>query len=432
MNTVEKYNQYVNTSMLAGMVPVVFERAEGAQVFGEDGRRYIDCFAGIAVTCTGHSNPEVLAAAKAQMEKYVHCCSWVYYVKPMADLAEKLAQITPGKLKKTFFGNGGAEALEGAMRMVKTYTGRREFISLQGSFHGRSYATLSITGNYARKKRAGPYMPGVSFAPTPYCYRCIFNLKPETCGMRCAEYIEDIIRYDTSGDVAAFVAEPVLGEGGIISPPDGYFKKVKQVLDAHKILLFVDEVQTGFARTGKMFAIEHYGVEPDVMTLAKAIANGFPLSAFIAPEEIANAFQPGEHLTTFGGNPVSCAAALANINYLEREKIAEKVTKKGAYLMGKLEALKKKHPIIGDVRGRGLMIGIELVKDKARTPAADEAKVVITILVFAGALLASTLLLLTGRMILKPMGALPTSLGVKRNTASLMVPPFSASDVVAT
>ncbi len=374
MNTVEKYNEYVNTSMLAGMVPVVFERAEGAQVFGEDGRRYIDCFAGISVTCTGHSNPEVLAAAKAQMEKYVHCCSWVYYAKPMADLAEKLAQLTPGKLKKSFFGNGGAEALEGAMRMVKTYTGRREFISLQGSFHGRSYATLSITGNYARKKRAGPYMPGVAFAPTPYCYRCIFNLKPETCEMRCAEYIEDIIRYDTSGDVAAFVAEPVLGEGGIISPPDGYFKKVKQVLDAHKILLFVDEVQTGFARTGKMFAIEHYGVEPDVMTMAKAIANGFPLSAFIAPEEIANAFQPGEHLTTFGGNPVSCAAALANINYLEREKIAEKVTKKGAYLMGRLDALKKKHPIIGDVRGRGLMVGVELVKDKAKTPAADEAK----------------------------------------------------------
>jgi 4-aminobutyrate aminotransferase/(S)-3-amino-2-methylpropionate transaminase len=247
--------------------------------------------------------------------------------------------------------------------LAKTYTGKREFIALQASFHGRSYATLSITGNWARKKRSGPYMPGVGFAPIPYCYRCAFSLNPETCGMKCAEYIEDIIRYNTYGDVAAFVAEPVLGEGGIIPPPEPYFKRVKEILDHHKILFLIDEVQTGFGRTGKMFGIEHYDVKPDILAAAKGIANGFPLSAFITTEAIGNAFQPGEHLTTFGGNPVSCSAALATINFIEREKLAEKALKKELLVKERLEFIKKRHPIIGDIRGRGLMIGVELVKD---------------------------------------------------------------------
>ncbi|MFC1985189.1 aspartate aminotransferase family protein [Chloroflexota bacterium] len=374
MDTISKYNHYVNTSMLEGIQPVVFDRAQGAVIFGEDSRQYIDCFAGIAVTCAGHSNPEVIEAAKAQLDKYLHCCSYVYYNAPMADLAEKLAQITPGRLKKSFFGNSGAEAMEGAMRMVKTYTGRREFIALQASFHGRTYATLSVTGNFARKKRAGPYMPGVSFTPPPYCYRCAFGLKPENCEMHCAAYLEDIIRFNTSGDIAAFVAEPLLGEGGIITPPEPYFKKVKEVLDSHNILLLIDEVQSGFARTGKMFAIEHYDVEPDVMAMAKGIANGLPLGAFIARDEIADTFQPGEHLSTFGGNPVSCAASLATIDFLEREGIADKVAQKETFIKEKLESLQAKLPVIGDVRGKGLMIGVELVKDAAKTPAVDEAK----------------------------------------------------------
>ena len=374
MNTIKKYKEYVNTSMLAAVTPVIFDRAEGATVFSEDGQKYIDCFAGISVTSVGHSNPEVIEAAKAQLDKYVHCCSYVYYNHPTADLAEKLAQITPGRLKKSFFANSGAEAIEGAMRMAKTYTGKHEFIALQASFHGRSYATLSITGNLARKKRAGPYMPGVSFAPPPYCYRCTFNLKPETCGMRCAEYLDDVIKFNTYGDVAAFIAEPIMGEGGIIPPPEPYFKKVKEILDHYNILLFIDEVQSGFARTGKMFGIEHYGVEPDIMAMAKGIANGFPLSAFIAPDAIADTFQPGEHLTTFGGNPVSCVASLATINFLEREGIVNRVMEKEKLVKERLESIKEKHPIIGDVRGRGLMIGLELVKDDAKTPAADEAK----------------------------------------------------------
>jgi len=376
VNTIEKYHEYVNTSMLASIVPVVFERAEGAVVFGEDGQKYIDCFAGISVTSAGHSNRRVIEAVREQLDKYVHCCSYVYYSKPMADLAEKLAQITPGGLKKSFFANSGAEAIEGAMRMAKTYTGKHEFIALQASFHGRTYATLSITGNSARKKRGGPYMPGVSFAPAPYCYRCAFRLKLETCDMRCADYLEDVVKFDTYNDVAAFIVEPVMGEGGIVSPPEPYFKRVKEILDHHNILLFIDEVQTGFARTGKMFAIEHYGVEPHIMTLAKGIANGFPLSAFIAPDEIADTFQPGEHLTTFGGNPVSCAASLATISFLEGEGIVAQVAAKEDLVKQRLTAMKERHPVIGDVRGRGLMIGVELVEDAEKTPAADAAQAV--------------------------------------------------------
>ncbi|MFC1942794.1 aspartate aminotransferase family protein [Chloroflexota bacterium] len=376
MNTIDKYKKYVDTNIVSAIAPLVFDRAEGALVFGEDGRKFIDCFAGIAVTCAGHSNPEVIEAAKAQLDKYIHCCSYVYHNKPMADLAEKLAEITPGRLNRTFFANSGSEAIECALRLAKIYNGKHEFIALQAGFHGRTYAALSISGNYARKTRGGPYMPGVSFAPPPYCYRCTFNLKPQTCGMHCAEHLDDIIKLTTSGDVCAFIAEPVMGEGGIISPPEAYFKKVKEVLDHHKIMLVIDEVQSGFARTGKMFAIEHYGVEPDIMAMAKGIANGLPLSGCIARDEIADAFRPEEHLSTFGGNPVSCAASLATINFLQRERIAEKVMQKETLVKERLASIKENHRIIGDVRGRGLMIGVELVKDDIKTPAASEARAI--------------------------------------------------------
>jgi 4-aminobutyrate aminotransferase/(S)-3-amino-2-methylpropionate transaminase len=372
MDTVEKYKKYVNISMVDKVQPVVVEKANGAMMIDIHGKNYIDCFSGIAVTNTGHCNEKVNEAAKAQMDKWVHCCSYVYYSQPTADLAEKLALITPGRLQKSFFGNGGAEAIEGALRLAKQFTGKTEFIALQGSFHGRSYATLSVTGNAARKRRGGPYMVGCHFLPAPYCYRCFFELKYPTCGLRCARALEDIIRFNTFDHVAAFIAEPLLGEGGIITPPDDYFLKIENILKKYGILFLVDEVQTGFGRTGKMFGIEHYGVEPDIMAMAKGIANGFPLSAFIAREEIADSFKPGDHLSTFGGNPVSCAASLANIEFLEEQKLAEAALKKGEFLMGQLEALKAKHKQVGEVRGKGLMLGIELIRDKEKTPAPIE------------------------------------------------------------
>jgi len=373
MNTIEKYKKYVNISMVDKVQPVVIEKAQGATITDVEGKSYIDCFSGIAVVNAGHCNKKVIEAAKAQMDKLVHCCSYVYYAQPTADLAEKLAQITPGRLQKTFFGSGGAEAIEGALRLAKQFTGKTEFIALQTSFHGRSYATLSVTGNSARKKRGGPYMVGCAFLPAPYCYRCFFELEYPKCQLRCARALEDIIRFDTYDNVAAFIAEPILGEGGIITPPDDYFLEIDKILKKRDILFVVDEVQTGFCRTGKMFGIEHYKVEPDIMAMAKGIADGFPLSGFIAREEIADSFKPGDHLSTFGGNPVSCAASLANIEFLAEQNLAEGALRKGEYIKAQLERLSTKHKLIGEVRGKGLMIGIELIRDNQKMPANTES-----------------------------------------------------------
>lgn len=374
MDIKQKYDKFVNLYSVKKMEDIVIDRAEGACVYDIDGKEYIDCFAGIAVNNAGHRNPKVIQAAKEQMDKLVHCCAYVYYSEPVALLAEKLSQITPGKLEKTFFSNGGAEAIEGALRIVKQFADKYEIIALQGSFHGRTNATLSITGNRKRKYKGGPYLSGIAFAPTPNCYRCPFELEKEKCNLKCARYLRDVIDFQTSGSVAAFIAEPVMGEGGIIVPPEGYFKKIKEILDEFNILFIADEVQSGFGRTGKFFAIEHYGVEPDIMTMAKGIADGFPLSAFITRDEIARSFKPGDHLSTFGGNPVSCAAALANIDFLLEENIPEQANDKGEKFMSKLrDELMKKHNLIGDIRGKGLMIGIELVKDKNKTPAPEEA-----------------------------------------------------------
>jgi 4-aminobutyrate aminotransferase len=374
--TKELYDQYMITTMVAGFEPVEVERAQGTTIIGSDGKKYLDCFSGISVVNAGHNHPKVIAAAKAQMDKLVHCCTYVYYNPPAGRLAKRLAEITPGKLQKTFFANSGAEAVEGAMRLAKQFTGKKELIALAQSFHGRTVGTLSVTGNRARKQGSGPYLSGVAFAPAPYTYRCPFKTStPDDCAAACAEAIEDVIRCQTSGDVAAFIAESVLGEGGIIVPPDNYFKYAKAVCDKHGILFICDEVQSGFGRCGKMFAIEHYGVEPDIMTTAKGIADGFPLGAFTARPDVANAFKPGDHLSTFGGNPVSCAAALANIEVMIEEKLPENAAARGEQILKRLQKFAENQPLIGEVRGKGLMIGVELVTDqKKKTPAVAETK----------------------------------------------------------
>ena len=375
-DTIQKYKDFVMTGFLKSVAPIVIERASGTAVWDDHGREYLDCFSGISVVNAGHNNPRVIAAAKAQMDKLVHCSSYLYHVKPVADLAEKLAQVAPGGLTKTFFGNGGAEAIEGAMKLARLYSGKHEFISLHASFHGRSWGTLSITGNQGRKKRGGPYAPGIAFAPVPYAYRSLWPNDPEQCARHCAKCLEDVIRFETSGDVAAFIAEPVLGEGGIIVPPKNYFREIKKVLDQHGILFIADEVQSGFGRTGKMFAIEHYGVEPDILVTAKGIADGFPLSAYTTRPDIAAAYKPGDHLSTFGGNPVSCAAALANIQFLQDENLPARAAEIGEHAMRRLREIQKQNPTIGEVRGAGLMIGIELVRDEKLTPANAEAEAV--------------------------------------------------------
>ena len=375
-DTIQKYKDYVMTGFVKSVAPIVIDRASGTSVWDADGREYLDCFSGISVVNAGHNNPRVIAAAKAQMDKLIHCCSYLYNVEPVADLAEKIAQVAPSGLTKTFFGNGGAEAIEGAMKLARLYTGKHEFIALHGSFHGRTWGTLSITGNQGRKKRGGPYAPGVSFAPSPYSYRSLWPNDPEQCARHCAKCLDDVIRFETSGDVAAFIAEPVLGEGGIVVPAKNYFREIKKVLDQHGILFIADEVQTGFGRTGKMFAIEHYGVEPDILVTAKGIADGFPLSAFTTRPEIAATYKPGDHLSTFGGNPVSCAAALANIQFLHDEDLPARAAKTGEYTMQRLREIQKQNLLIGEVRGLGLMIGVELVRDEKLTPANTEAEAV--------------------------------------------------------
>ena len=375
-NTIQKYKDYVMTGFMKSVAPIVIEHASGCSVWDETGREYLDCFSGISVVNAGHNNPNVIAAAKAQMEKLVHCASYLYHAQPVADLAEKIAQIAPHGLTKTFFGNGGAEAIEGALKLARLYTGKHEFISLQASFHGRSWGALSITGNQGRKKRGGPYAPGIAFAPVPYTYRSLWPDEPERVAAHCAKCLDDVIRFETSGDVAAFIAEPVLGEGGIVVPPKNYFREIKRVLDQHGILFIADEVQSGFGRTGKMFAIEHYGVTPDILVTAKGIADGFPLSAFTTRPEIAAAYKPGDHLSTFGGNPVSCAASLANIQFMQDENLPARAAETGEYAMKKLRDLQKQNPMIGEVRGLGLMVGVELVRDERLTPASSEAEAI--------------------------------------------------------
>lgn len=376
MDAVQKYQRYVITSCTKGVEPVVVDRASGATITDVDGRSYIDCFAGISVVNAGHCNEQVNAAAKAQIDKLIHANVYSYYLQPAADLAEKLAEILPSPLQKSFFCNSGAEAIEGALRVMKKFTGRRETISLMASFHGRTYGTLSVTGQAGRKRGGGPYAPGAAFAPVPYCYRCLFRTSYPKCGLACAEAVEDTFRFQTSDDVAAFIAEPVMGEGGILAPPQEYFQVAVGIARSHGALWLADEVQSGFGRTGQMFGFQHYGVVPDAVAMAKGIANGYPLGAFTTRAEVADSFEPGDHLSTFGGNPVSCAAALANIAFLQGEDLPRQAARKGAFAMERLWKLRERYPLIGDVRGRGLMIGIELVSDEHKAPAsADTGKV---------------------------------------------------------
>jgi 4-aminobutyrate aminotransferase len=371
----DEYDKYVMHSFVKSLQPIVVASAKGATVTDLDGKTYIDCFSGISVVNAGHCNPRVVEAVKEQIEKLVHCCTYVYYTTPATDLAKKLAEITRAGLQKTFFCNSGAEAVETALKVGRKFSGKHEIIALMCSFHGRTLGTLSVTGQAGRKNYGmGPYLGDVAFAPAPYCYRCSLGLEYPECGVQCAKMVDDVVNYSTAANVAEFIAEPVMGEAGIVVPPAEYLSEVKKVLDRYGILFIADEVQTGFGRTGKMFAYEHYGVIPDVIAMAKGIADGLPLGACTTRADIGEAFEPGDHLSTFGGNPVCCAAASANIDYLLENRLADEAARKGEHLLQRLRELQRKHELIGDVRGLGLMVGVELVKDRRlKTPAPNEA-----------------------------------------------------------
>ena len=346
--------------------PPEFVRGDMQYLFDSENKKYLDMYAGVSVINCGHCNPFITEKIIAQIKNLQHVCN-IYLTENFVNLAEKLAEVTPGNLQKTFFCSTGTEANEGALLLASIYTKSSEFIALQNGLHGRTKLTMSLTGIGMWRTDFNP-VGGINFAPNPYCYRCPLGKKYPDCDLECANKIETIIQTATSGRPAALIAEPIQGNAGIVVPPKNYFKRVKEILSKYKSLLIIDEVQTGFARTGKMFAIENFDVTPDIMSMAKALGNGQPISAFTATAEIANTYtRPGA--STLGGNPVSSTAGLAVLEYIAENNLMKNAVDRGNQLKAGLKELQKKYPVIGDVRGIGLMIGAEFVNpDKSPNP----------------------------------------------------------------
>ena len=354
--------------------PLVARSGKGARITDVDGNEFLDFSAGIAVTSTGHCHPEVVAAIQKQAAELIHISGTDFYNEPLTQLAERLSAVAPMRGPHRFFyGNSGAEAVECAIKLARYHTGRQNIIAFLGAFHGRTMGALSLTASKPQQKRRfAPLMPGVTHVRYPYAYRgCTGGPQEEEAfALGCARYIEDKL-FKTilpPEEVAAIFVEPIQGEGGYVVAPDNFLRELRGICDRHGILLVADEVQSGAGRTGKWWAIEHTGVEPDIVCMAKGIASGMPLGVCMARADVMN-WVPGSHASTFGGNPISLAAALATMDVLEREGIAN-AARVGGLMLERLKGWKEKHPMVGDVRGRGLMIGIELVKDKqTREPA---------------------------------------------------------------
>jgi 4-aminobutyrate aminotransferase len=356
--------------------PLVVDRGEGVYIWDIDGNKFIDVNAGIAVCSTGHSHPKVVEAIINQTKKFIHMSGTDFYYEPEVLLAERLSELAPGRRpKKTFLSNSGTEAVECAMKLARYHTGRQKFMAFLGAFHGRTYGSLSLSASKAmQRSKFAPLLPEVIHVPYAYCYRCPFNLKPESCHLACVSFIEEEVfhRLCQPDEVAAIFVEPVLGEGGYIFPPKDFLKALRIMCDKYGMLLVVDEIQTGFGRTGKMFAFEHSTIVPDIITCAKGIASGMPIGATIADSDVMN-WPPGAHGNTFGGNPISCAAALATLDLIEEELVfnAQQV---GNYMITRARDMVEEHPTIGRADGLGLMIGVELVLDKETKEPASEIR----------------------------------------------------------
>ena len=346
--------------------PLVAEKALGLWIDDPDGNTFLDFTAGIAVCATGHCHPKVVNAIKGQADKLLHMSGTDFYYTSQIALADKLAQLVPGDgNNKVYFGNSGAESVEAAFKLARWFTKRELNIAFFGAFHGRTMGALSLTASKVIQKRHyNPLIPGITHIPYAYCYRCPYNMSYPACGIECVRWVEDNLFRTTMPpeEVAAIFVEPIQGEGGYIVPPSEFHVELQKVAKKYGILYVVDEVQTGMGRTGKMFAMEHFGVEPDIMALAKGIASGMPLGAMVAKSDIM-VWEAGSHASTFGGNPISCSAALTTIELLEDE-LMENAETRGEYMMARLRKLQNSIECIGDVRGKGLMIGVELVKDR--------------------------------------------------------------------
>ena len=346
--------------------PLVAEKAKGLWIHDPDGNTFLDFTAGIAVCATGHCHPHVVNAIKKQADLLLHMSGTDFYYTSQITLAEKLSELAVGKgKKKVFFGNSGAEAVEAAFKLARWYTKRELNIAFFGAFHGRTMGALSLTASKViQKKHYNPLIPGITHIPYAYCFRCPYNMSYPECGIECVRWVEEALFRTVlpPEEVAAIFVEPIQGEGGYIVPPPEFHIELKKIAKKYNILYVVDEVQSGMGRTGKMFAIEHFGVDPDIIALAKGIASGMPLGAMIAKSNIMT-WEAGSHASTFGGNPVSCCAALATIELLQTE-LMENAKTMGKYLMSKLFELQKSIECIGDVRGKGLMVGVEIVKNR--------------------------------------------------------------------
>ena len=354
------------------------ERARGAMIYDVDGREFIDFSGGIAVMNVGHSHPKVVAAIKDQADKFTHTCFMVAPSPAAVELADRLARSAPGGSEKTvLLVNSGSEAVENAVKIARHATKKQAIISFHNAFHGRTLLTMSLTSKVKPYKLGfGPFAPEIYHIPFAYCYRCPFGKRYPACRVCCADYLKEAFLTEVAPeDTAAVIAEPVQGEGGFIAPPPEFFPKIKQICEEHGILFIADEIQTGMGRTGKLFAIEHFGVEPDLITVAKSLAAGMPLSAVVGKKEIMDSVDPGGVGGTYGGNPLACRAALAVFDIFETEDMLGKARRLGETLKERLDGFKDRFELIGDVRGIGAMMAMELVEDReSKTPAAAKAQ----------------------------------------------------------
>jgi len=373
---VEKYRRYLYGLTTYYKEPLPFVRGEGKWLFDARGRKYLDFFGGIVTVGLGHCEPRVVAAIEKQLHTLQHV-STLFPTVPIVELAEKLASIFPGeKPAKCFFTNSGTEAIETAILTARVHTQRTEVIALRHAYHGRSLLAMSMTA-HANWRLGGVQDPAIRHAVAPYCYRCPLKLSYPSCGVACAQDVEEVIRTTTSGRPAAVIAEPIMGVGGFITPPKEYHGLVAEIARRHEALYIADEVQTGWGRTGdRWFGIEHWGVKPDIVVAAKSLGNGHPVGATLARAVVADSFK-GSTIATFGGNPVTMVAAKAVVDIIESDRLAENAAAVGSHFRKRLEGLQEKHAVIGEVRGMGLMQGLELVKDRQTKEPAPEAAVAV-------------------------------------------------------
>ncbi len=373
-----KKDETLISSSYGRFYPLVIESGKGCILKDVDGNEYIDFNSGLVCLNVGHSHTKVTDAIKKQCDRFLHYSNTDFFYREVVNLAEKLSEITPGQFeKKVYFGNSGTEAVEAAVKLSKWHTRKHRFLAFIGAFHGRTLGALSFTASKpVQRRNFFPLLPGVTHIPYPYCYRCPFKLSYPNCNYWCVDFIDELIlqKYVPPEEVAAILFEPIQGEGGYVTPPPEYFQRLKKIADKYDFIMIDDEVQAGIGRTGRWFAIEHWKIKPDVICSAKALASGLPLGATIARAQFMD-WEAGSHASTFGGNPLACVASLAVIDVIKEEKLLENATKQGNYIMKRLNDLKEECDIVGDVRGKGLMIGAEIVEDKkTKKPAGDKTK----------------------------------------------------------